>query len=370
MDIHTALALLKRLLDDVPRLKRLASNYRNKELTVWDNEVKRIIRDTFGRDSKEYARYDGILLLKWVETQQDKEHAYVDHVSQREIALRDIIKEYDIPAKVGANDNGRGNVKAELEHFYDDFTKYKELVMAKQTGNLTGEQESQLQTLSANLQREYGSLKEVIEKYGGHSILRLEGGSYECEAFKSSFNYMLFSPDTFVTVIDAAITTLNMAIGKLEKLQKSEQLPPEAVFSNGKQYDAYEAIKDRITTATEKLIIVDSWVNSDLFTLLGNVQPNVQIQVLTTNMLGDFELAGEKFKKQHEQAQKGTLAVRKSSRFHDRFLIVDDKTFHLGTSIKDAGNKLFVMTEIEDPDIKKKLSETISSYWDEAQNVL
>ena len=370
MDILIALALLKRLLDDVPRLKRLASNPKNAELPTWDNEVKRIIGGTFGRDSKEYARYDGIVLLKWVDTQEDKESAYIDHVSQRESALRDIIREYDIPARNGAHDNGRGNVKAELEHFHNDFIRYKELVMAKQRGNLTSEQESELQTLGTQLQRKYGSLKGIMEKYGGPSVLLLEGGNYKCEAFSSAFNYTLFSPDTFIVVVDAAITTLNMAIGKLGKLQKSERLPPEAVFPNGRQYDAYEAIKDRITTATKKLIIVDSWVDSDLFTLLENVPSDVQIQVLTTNMAGDFKLAGTKFRKQHGQAKRGTLAVRSSSKFHDRFLIVDDRTFHLGASIKDAGNKLCVMTEIEDPDIKRKVSETISSYWDEGGTVL
>jgi len=370
MDILTALVLLKRLLDEVPRLKRLASNPKNKELPAWDNEVKRILMETFGTDSKELSRYDGIILLKRAETQADKEHAYIDHVSQREKALKDIIKEYAPAMKVGAQDDGRGNIKDELKHLHDGFIRYKELVVAKQRGSLKSEQESELQDLSTHLQRSYGSLKKVIEKYGGPSVLLLQGGNYKCEAFSSAFNYTLFSPDTFIAVIDAALTTLNMAIGNLEKLLESEQLPREAVFSDGKQYDAYEAIKDIITTATKKLIIVDTWVDSTLFPLLGNAQPKVQIQILTQNMIGDFMLAGQKFKEQREKAQQGTLTVRKSSKFHDRFIVVDDKVFHLGASIKDAGDKMFAMSEIESPEIKNKLSETISNYWDKAQIVL
>lgn len=99
MDIPTTIALLEQLLDNVPRLKRLASTPKNAELPKWDNEVKRIIRETFGSDSKEYARYDGILLLKWVKTQADKENAYIDYVSEREKALKDIIQEHQLPAK-------------------------------------------------------------------------------------------------------------------------------------------------------------------------------------------------------------------------------------------------------------------------------
>lgn len=227
MDILRALALLKRLLDDVPRLKSLASNPQNAELPTWDNEVRRIIRETFGRDSKEYARYDGVFLLKMVETQADKEQAYIDNVSQREKALKDIIKEHDLPVKVELHADGRVNTKANLESFHDGFIRYKELVMAKKGESLTSEQESELQTLSVHLQRSYGSLKEVIEKYGGPSVVLLQGGEYKCEAFSSAFNYTMFSSGALAAVMDTAIATLNMAIGELGKPVDSEQLPPE-----------------------------------------------------------------------------------------------------------------------------------------------
>jgi len=177
MSILTAVALLKRLLDDVPRLKRLASNPKNEELLTWDNDVRRIIKETFGPDSKEYARYGGIALLKSVKSQADKEQAYIDHVSQLEKALKDIIQEHDLPAKVEAHTDGRGNIKVELEHFHDDFIRYRELVMAKKGGSLTSKQESTLQIFSVQLQRKYGSLKEVIKKYGALLLCPLKVGS-------------------------------------------------------------------------------------------------------------------------------------------------------------------------------------------------
>ena len=227
MDILRALALLERLLDDVPRLKRLASNPQNAELPTWDNEAKRIITETFGPDSKEYARYDGIFLLKKVEIQADEEQAYIDYISQREKALKDIIQEHDLPTKVELHADGRVNTKAEIEHFYNGFIRYKELVMAKKRGSLTSEQESELQTLSIHLQRSYGSLKEVIEKYGGPSVVLLQGGKHEYEAFSSAFNYTIFSSGALAAVMDTAIATLNMAIGDLGKPLDSEQLPQE-----------------------------------------------------------------------------------------------------------------------------------------------
>ncbi len=58
MDISKSVALLKACLDHVPRIKSLYHNPKNQEVVQWDGEVKRIIIDTFGRDSKEYTRYN------------------------------------------------------------------------------------------------------------------------------------------------------------------------------------------------------------------------------------------------------------------------------------------------------------------------
>jgi len=370
MDIPKALALLKRLLGDVPRLKSLADNPKNEELPAWDNEVKRIIRETFGRDSKESVSYGSITVLKRVKTQADKEKAYLDYVSQQEQALKNIIQEYDLPTEVETPSDDRGNMKAALEHFHEGFIRYTKLVMAKRIGSLTSEQESELQTLSVPLQREYGVLKEVIEKYGGSSVLLLQGGNYKYEAFSSVFNYTIFSPSALQAVVDTAIATLNMAIGKLGEPVETGKLPREAVFQSGKPYDAYVTNKKIIAAATKTLMIVDRYVDDTLLTLLGNVQPNARIKILTEKMTGDFELAGKKLKEQRQKDQQGSLEVRKSGKIHDRFVFVDDKIFHVGASIKDAGDRMYFMSEVERPDIKSKLIRMISDYWDKADVIL
>ena len=48
-------------------------------------------------------------------------------------------------------------------------------------------------------------------------------------------------------------------------------------------------------------------------------------------------------------SQHPTLEVKRSTAFHDRFLILDEKEgYHIGASIKDAGKKCFVINRIED----------------------
>jgi uncharacterized protein (TIGR02391 family) len=97
MEISKAVALLERALDDILRLMRLSSH--NQEFPLWDERVRGILAEAFGPQSDEYARYDGILVLKRVKTAEEMQQAYVDHVAQREAALRSIVKQHKPLAK-------------------------------------------------------------------------------------------------------------------------------------------------------------------------------------------------------------------------------------------------------------------------------
>ena len=43
------------------------------------------------------------------------------------------------------------------------------------------------------------------------------------------------------------------------------------------------------------------------------------------------------------------ITVEESSRFHDRFLIIDATVYHIGASLKDLGKKLFAFSRLDIP---------------------
>jgi hypothetical protein len=269
------------------------------------------------------------------------------------------------------NETSKQEVLAELGQFINEFARYKDFVIMPEKKRVAVNVEAEFQKLRLKLLREYGRLKPVIEKYSGPTRVHIPNVRYEYEAFASVLgNYEEFGPRNLKLLVDSAITAINITIGSLEKGLESEQVPLEAIYPSGTPYNAYKDIRDKLTTATRKLIIVDPYVDSTLFNMLEKVQHGVAIQVLTRNMKGDFKLAGQKFNEQREKAQQGILEVRKSGKIHDRFVVGDDKFFHLGASIKDAGTKMCAMSEFEGSDIKSKLTETISGYWAEAEIVL
>ena len=62
------------------------------------------------------------------------------------------------------------------------------------------------------------------------------------------------------------------------------------------------------------------------------------------------KLAASDINKFNEQY--GDLVVSFSSKFHDRFLIIDDKElFLIGASLKDLGKKCFAFTKLDGSEI-------------------
>lgn len=121
----------------------------------------------------------------------------------------------------------------------------------------------------------------------------------------------------------------------------------ELFFPEGTQHDAYVQIRRIFQKATKLLTVIDPYIDSSLFTLLKTVaDSSIEVELLTDKYPPDFILEARKFLSQHTKMR---LSVKKSKTFHDRFIIVDGKEcWHVGTSIKDAGLRVFMLNEIED----------------------
>jgi hypothetical protein len=57
--------------------------------------------------------------------------------------------------------------------------------------------------------------------------------------------------------------------------------------------------------------------------------------------------------------------------FHDRFILVDgNECWHIGCSIKDAGDKAFMMSKVEDEINRTGLVAFIERSWSEATRLI
>ena len=78
---------------------------------------------------------------------------------------------------------------------------------------------------------------------------------------------------------------------------------------------------------------------------------NVEVTILTSEKSNIKKIDIQKFNKEYP-----TLKIAKTNKFHDRFIVIDNKEmYHLGASIKDLGKKCFGINRIEDREIIEKI---------------
>ena len=171
------------------------------------------------------------------------------------------------------------------------------------------------------------------------------------------------------------IDSLNKGLQRIGWLLEDDRLIPvasdvkELFFPKNTQHDAYIEIRNIFKTATESITLVDPYLDSSTFIVLGTIaSQNIAISLLTYNIPTDFVHEAKKFLSQYKHIR---LEVRKTREFHDRFVVLDFAScWHLGCSIKDAGNKAFMISKIEDQRNRDLLLNQIKTTWVNAKEVV
>ena len=102
----------------------------------------------------------------------------------------------------------------------------------------------------------------------------------------------------------------------------------------------------------EKVIIIDNYIDDTILELLTKKNKNVEVIIVTSNHTTLLDIDVQRFNIEYP-----SLAVVKLNKFHDRFIIIDDKElYHCGASIKDLGKKCFGINDVEYIEkLKKKI---------------
>lgn len=161
--------------------------------------------------------------------------------------------------------------------------------------------------------------------------------------------------------LDAALRVIGWRIEN-GKLVPDSAPVRELFFPKQSQHDAYVEIRGILCAAAKSITIVDPYMDQTMLTLLGSLlKPEMSIRLLASKLPADFGLEAKTWLAQHPQV---TLEVRTTREFHDRFIVLDDLScWHVGSSIKDAGNKAFMLSNIEDEGNRHALLVQIEASW-------
>lgn len=150
------------------------------------------------------------------------------------------------------------------------------------------------------------------------------------------------------------------------RLVPSSQGVRELFFQKGETHTAWSEIRGIVKTARQRLIVIDGFLDDSLFDLLKLLSPSgpVAVTILTReeklrSNVRDLDKQLSTFGEQYSHVHVDLYDFAES--VHDRFLVVDDRYYHLGASIKDAGKRIFMISEIETPAIQEILEDSIAT---------
>ena len=201
-------------------------------------------------------------------------------------------------------------------------------------------------------QVDYYNLDVIISV--GYRVKSLRGTQFRKWAIKVLKEHLLrgYSLNRRIDQVEDKLLRHDVQIEKLQKnidfFVRTSQPPRQGVFYDGQVFDADVFITKHILSAKRSILLIDNYVDITTLEMLAKKGKGVSLEIVTSKR--GNELVASDIKKFNEQY--GELVIKESAKFHDRFLIIDDKElFLVGASIKDLGKKCFAFTKLDSKEI-------------------
>ena len=188
------------------------------------------------------------------------------------------------------------------------------------------------------------SQRGIIFRKWATSVLR----QYLLRGYSIDSSRVLVTQENYldlVNVVNRIDSTQSELVARVEKLENKYPELNEKVLWEGHMWDAVSCLENLISKAEKSIVLIDDYVDRQTLDILSKKKPQVGAIIITDDRnttLSQKEISA--FEK-----QSGSLTIKYSRIFHDRFLIFDNKElFYCGASLKDAGRKVFAIGRIHD----------------------
>ena len=133
---------------------------------------------------------------------------------------------------------------------------------------------------------------------------------------------------------------IDLILDKME--ERSPKLLPEQIFQTGCVWDAWAYVSDLVRSARCRIVLIDNFVDDRVLSMLDKRADGVMATIYTRY--------NEQFQtdlKKHNEQYPVIEFIQLPHKNHDRFLIIDDKVYSLGASLKDMGAGLCTVMEMQ-----------------------
>ena len=158
--------------------------------------------------------------------------------------------------------------------------------------------------------------------------------------------------------LENEVNHLKEKVSKMDALVVDNALDTkQGIFFDGQVFDAYVFMSGLIKKAKRSIILIDNYIDETTLTHLSSKSANeVKVTILTKSISKAMQLDLQKHNEQYSP-----IVIKTLKHSHDRFLLIDEKIYHLGASLKDLGKKWFAFSLMEEDafELKKKIEEVI-----------
>ena len=128
---------------------------------------------------------------------------------------------------------------------------------------------------------------------------------------------------------------------QIDFLIRREQPIMEQLFSTGCVWDAHAFVSDLVRSASERIMLIDPFVDERTLLILDKRAEGVSCSVYTRyNKQTELDFL------KHNQQCVPICKVQLSQAVHDRYLIIDNQVCLLGASVKDMGRGLTTIIKL------------------------
>ena len=144
-----------------------------------------------------------------------------------------------------------------------------------------------------------------------------------------------------VVSLNNKYTEHDQRINKLE--HQFDNSVNEMIIKNGMFFDAMSLLQELCSNANSRIILVDPYADSKALNIFNNKKDDVDVLVVTSSLSKLSKEDVNAFIKQY-----GAITSIHNDDLHDRYLFIDDKAYHLGTSINYLGKRISQIDELKD----------------------
>ena len=113
----------------------------------------------------------------------------------------------------------------------------------------------------------------------------------------------------------------------------------DKIFYNGELFEGYSFIKNLFNKAKNRIIIIDGYLDYSVLDMMNDIKIDITIYIASHTPITNREIS--LFQTNH------SLNVIRTNNYHDRFIIIDDELYNIGSSIKDIGKKISHISKLE-----------------------